>query len=98
MKHFLLQYRRSTGRLLDLRDLGEDRSKALALRFAAEKELRTDPDVEVVILAAQTRDALIHTHSRYFKTLSQLTDELSSTADKDTCPDGGGNVPLAYQS
>lgn len=63
-----------------MRDLGEDRAKAQALRFAAEKELRTDPDVEVVILAAQSREALVQTHSRYFKTLSQLASELSSTA------------------
>lgn len=90
MKHFLLQYRRSTGQLVDLRDLGEDRAKALVLRFAMEKKVRTDPDVEVVILAAQSRDALVHTHARYFKTMSQLAEELSSsTADQDTLGTSG---------
>lgn len=79
MKYFLLQYRRSTGQLLSLRDLGEDRDKAMTVRFATEKEQRTDLDVEVVILSALSKDALKHTHGRYFKTLSQLTNELSST-------------------
>ena len=84
MKHFLLLYRRSTGRLEQLRDLGDDRAKAMVVRFDQEKKLRTDPDLEVVILSAQSRNALMHTHARYFKTLSELATELSSTAEKDT--------------
>ncbi len=85
MKYFLVQYRRSTADLLELRDLGEDHSKALAERFALEKKLRTDPDVEVVILAAQSREALTHTHARYFKTMSQLAHEASSSAAGPGC-------------
>lgn len=85
MSYFLLRYRRSTAELLELRDLGKDRAKAVAERFAMEKALRTDPDVEVVILNAESRNALLHTHARYFKTISQLAKELSSSAGGTHC-------------
>ena len=80
MKHFLILYRRSTG-LLKLSDLGEDQVSALALRSKKEKELRTDPDVEVALLRASTLEVLKSTHARYFKTISELTDELTLTTE-----------------
>ena len=82
MKHFLVLYRRSAGQLVELRDLGEDHVGALAARSVKEKELRTDPDIEVVLLAASSLDVLKRTHARYFKTISQLSEELTSTADQ----------------
>ena len=78
MKDFLLVYRRSTAALIECRDLGEDRAKAQAERFSIEKRERNDPDVEVVILSAASKDALINTHSRYFKTMSELVSDLSA--------------------
>ena len=78
MKDFLLVYRRSTATLLECRELGEDRAKALAERFAVEKREEADPDVEVVVLSAASKDALMNTHSRYFKTISELASDLSA--------------------
>ena len=78
MKHFLLVYRRSTATLVEIRDLGTDGGKALAERFAIEKRERTNPDIEVVILSAQSEDILKKTHSRYFRTMAQLAHDLST--------------------
>lgn len=77
MKHFLLVYRRSTAKLIEFRDLGEDRARAVETRFAAEKRERADPDVEVVVLSAPSKEALMKTHSRYFKTISELASDLN---------------------
>ena len=79
VKYFLLVYRRSTATLVEIRDLGKDGAKALAERFAIEKRERRDPDIEVVILSARSEDSLKNTHSRYFKTISQLARDLSTS-------------------
>jgi hypothetical protein len=76
VKHFLIVYRRGEGRLLECRDLGTDRALATAERFSAEKRYVTDPDVEVLILSARSREVLERTHSRYFRTARQLTEDL----------------------
>jgi hypothetical protein len=78
MKDFLLVYRRSTASLVECRELGTDRANALAERFSIEKRERRDPDVEVVILSAPSKETLMRTHSRYFKTLSELASDFSS--------------------
>ena len=75
VKHFLLVYRRSTAELISCKDFGEDRAAALAARFAAEMTQRTDPDVEVVVLSADSRETLAATHSRYFRTMSELVSD-----------------------
>jgi hypothetical protein len=77
--HFLLTYRRSTAELLDLQDLGSDRSRALDLMFEAERAVRTDPDVEVVVLSAESAADLKRTHSRYFRTISQIVQDITET-------------------
>ena len=33
-----------------------------------------DPDIEVIVLTAATREALMRTHARYFKTVGKLTE------------------------
>jgi hypothetical protein len=76
MKQYLLVYRQSTGTLLELRELGEDVQAALQARFAAEHEWWGDRDIEVVVLSAASRDALIQTHARYFRDRRHLTASL----------------------
>lgn len=66
MRQFLLVYRRSTGELVDWKDLGEDRSSAIKLRAERERLEKDDPDLEVVVLSAADRDAVMRTHARYF--------------------------------
>jgi hypothetical protein len=77
MTHFLLVYRRSTGELVEDRDLGQDRAEALKVRFAREQREKDDPDVEVVLLSASSREALMQTHARYFKSVQQLAEGLA---------------------
>ena len=80
MKHFLIVYRRGEGRLVECRDLGSDRVAATKERLAAEKAYVKDPDVEVVILSARSRDVLERTHSRYFRSARELAEDLKSSA------------------
>ena len=73
MTHFLIVYRRSSGTVLERRDFTDaERDQALAMRSKRELEFRTDPDVEVIVLSAESFDALMRTHSRYFRTQRQL--------------------------
>jgi len=77
MKQFLLVYRRSTGRLLECRELGGDAATGFRERVAAEKR-ESDPDVEVVLLSAASFEALKRTHARYFRNLQGLAEDLTS--------------------
>jgi hypothetical protein len=82
MSQFLVVYRRSTGSLLEFRDMGEDMERALAERFSREEQEKDDPDVEVVLLGASSREALMRTHSRYFKTASELVQAIGERLSK----------------
>ncbi len=75
MKYFLIVYNRHEGRLLELQEYGSDkREQALKERFSRELDERTHPEIEVVLLGADSREALEKTHSRYFKTLDQIAE------------------------
>ena len=77
MKHFLLIYRRSTGKV-SVEELGSvDPTVAMRRRFEAEMREIGDPDVEVVILSAPSPEALRRTHARYFRTSGQLANDLA---------------------
>lgn len=78
MTQFLLRYRRSTGDLLQFEDLGPDRAAAMDRRLEEEKAHKDDSDVEVVLLSASSREALIRTHARYFKSVSELAAGLAA--------------------
>jgi hypothetical protein len=78
MKQYLVRYRRSTGHLLEFEDVGTDRAVAMDRRFAAERAHKDDPDIEVVILTASSREALMGTHARYFKTVHELAAALAA--------------------
>ncbi len=78
MKQFLLVYRRSTGRLMECRELGSDFAAGLRQRLALEKTQGEDPDVEVVLLSAPSLEALKRTHARYFSDRQDLAEALTS--------------------
>ena len=80
MKYFLLVYRRSTASLVDCQELGDEPGLARAARSARELLERADPDVEVVVLSAPSLAALMETHSRYFRTASQLATALATSS------------------
>lgn len=71
VKHFLLVFDRPQGRVLREEEFEDDRA-ALAERIRTEKLHRGNPDIEVVVLGAESRDALRRTHARYFMTISEL--------------------------
>jgi hypothetical protein len=62
---------RSTGTVLRHQRY-RDRNKALEARFAAEREHLDEPAIEVVVLGAQSWEALKRTHGCYFKSFDQL--------------------------
>jgi hypothetical protein len=71
VRYFLVVFDRPRGKVLR-EDEFIDADQALAERIAVEKAYRTNPDIEVVVLGAESREALRRTHSRYFMTLSEL--------------------------
>jgi hypothetical protein len=79
--NFLLVYRRSTGERLEFEDLGPDPAEALERRASRERLYKGNPDIEVVVLSATDREALMQTHSRYFKSVGQLTTNLGTLAE-----------------
>jgi hypothetical protein len=81
LKFFLLVYERSTGRLLEQRTYSEEEQvQAQDDRFARELQERGRPDIEVVLLGAESLDALKKTHGRYFKTVRELLEELKANS------------------
>lgn len=75
MRSFLLVYDRLAGKLLDDREFSaSERDEALRQRFELEHRYRTDPNIEVVVITAASREVLEHTHGRYFKTIEQLAE------------------------
>lgn len=71
MQHYLVIYDRRAGKIIRHRRF-QAPNTALAARFAAEREYRADPDVEIVVLGADSWDALRETHSRYFEDVQEL--------------------------
>jgi hypothetical protein len=68
---YLVIYNRRAGEIIRHRRFQASEA-ALAARFEAEREFREMPDVEIVVLGADSWDALQHTHSRYFKGVQEL--------------------------
>jgi hypothetical protein len=82
MQQFLVIYNRRTGTIIRHRGYGTPRS-ALAARFTAEREFGENPDVEVVVLGADSWEALEKTHSRYFKPVQKLAE---AALAREACP------------
>ena len=78
MTQYLVRYRRSTGDLLQFEDVGPDRAAAMERRLEEERAYKDDSDVEVVLLTASSREALIRTHARYFKSVPELAAALAA--------------------
>jgi hypothetical protein len=73
MSYFLLVYDRSTGVLHELTEFrDEDRSAARRARLDQELRQRDHADVEVVLLGARSKEDLLKTHARYFRSVPEL--------------------------
>jgi len=71
VKYFLLVYDRVRGEILAEREYAFDaRDQALGARADLLRE-QTDPNVEVVLLGADSRADLRKTHGRYFMTVRE---------------------------
>ena len=71
MQHFLVIYDRQKGKIL--KHCGYRHAEAaLRARFAAEQEFRDNESIEVVVLGAESWEALSETHARYFKDVQEL--------------------------
>jgi hypothetical protein len=72
MRNFLVVYNRRTGEN-SLREFAEGCGReAIRERFAQERLHRNDPDIEVVVLGSNSRDELLRTHSRYFRSAGEI--------------------------
>jgi hypothetical protein len=72
----LVVYNRAKAELL-LERAFDSKAEALAARFEAEAVHRQDGEnIEVVVLAAESRDDLMRTHSRYFLSLHELASQV----------------------
>jgi hypothetical protein len=73
MKYFLLVYDRRRSKILSHVEFSiEQRDRALAERAELVRRHRENPDLEIVLLGANSFDDLKKTHARYFKTIDQL--------------------------
>lgn len=89
MTHYLIVFDRALGQVLR-NDPYTDRHEALRERFKAERAHLGDDDIEIVVLAADSPDALIKTHARYFKPLKGL---LQGALKMTQGPSGPSSLP-----
>jgi len=73
MRYFLVVYNRSTGAVEVKGFAANQREQALEERFDRELAERDRPEIEVVLLGAESRAAVEKTHSRYFKSAAELS-------------------------
>jgi hypothetical protein len=73
IRHYLVIYNRRRGKIIRHRRYLEP-DQALTARFEAEREYTDDPDIEVVVLSAESWTAVQQTHSRYFKNEQELAE------------------------
>jgi hypothetical protein len=72
MRNFLVIYNRRTG-ASTLQEFPEGSGReAIRERFAQERLHRGNPDIEVVVLGSSSRDELLKTHSRYFRSAGEI--------------------------
>jgi hypothetical protein len=78
MRNFLVIYNRRTG-VNSVREFppGQGR-QAIRARFEEERRHRDEPDIEVVVLGSKSRDELMKTHSRYFRSARDLVSGASA--------------------
>ena len=76
--NWLIVYKRSDGKLLRCDEFADGRA-ALAERFQAEREHAGDPDLEIVVLGADSLEALKVTHGRYFLSAPELAARAAGT-------------------
>lgn len=72
MTYYLLVFNRPRGELVTEIEEFADQRAAMAERLRLEIENRDNPDLEIVVLGAESRTALENTHSRYFGLINRI--------------------------
>jgi ppGpp synthetase/RelA/SpoT-type nucleotidyltranferase len=86
VQHFLVVYRRLSGVLESVRAFaGAELDQAVALRSELEQQHRTDPDLEVVLLASASERDIRATHARYFESVGELTRKKDGESEGGEC-------------
>lgn len=68
-------YNRRTGHTT-VREFPEGRGRdAIRERFTQERLHRGDPDIEVVVLGSASKAELLKTHSRYFRSATEILED-----------------------
>ncbi|HTX04147.1 MAG TPA: hypothetical protein VMD07_10775 [Candidatus Acidoferrales bacterium] len=77
---FLITYDTTKGALLEFREFTEeDREEAMrALKAAQEARLSELETVEIALFEAPSKSTLEGTHSRYFRTVTELGEDLNA--------------------
>lgn len=71
MNHYLVVFNRRSGSIVRFSEFPQA-NDALTARFDAESEFVDDADIEVVVLGAASKDALMRTHARYFQDAREM--------------------------
>jgi hypothetical protein len=78
MRNFLVVYNRRTGENT-LREFPEGRGReAIRERFVQERLHTGDTDIEVVVLGSSSREELMRTHSRYFRSAGEIIEHVGA--------------------
>lgn len=79
MTEVLVEFNRLTGKVHTEAFEGVDaRRQALAARLASERAHAAQPEVEIVVLSAESEDDLRQTHARYFYSAGELARRFKS--------------------
>lgn len=84
MQHYLLIYNRRAGKIIRHHHFRTS-AQALAARFEAEREFGENPDIEVVVLGAESWDSLSRTHGRYFQNVQELAEAALERGSRTAC-------------
>jgi hypothetical protein len=71
MSSFVIVYRRSAQEIVELEQFQDD---ATAFDFLVDRQRKygVGPDLEIVLLGAESEEALRRTHARYFSDVGEL--------------------------
>ena len=66
IQHFLLVFDHRQGRLVDLKEFGQDSKAAVVAYAAKEKEMRDRRSMEIVLIGSDSLETIKLTHANYF--------------------------------
>ena len=74
MRNYLVVYNRRTGANTVREFAAGCGREAIRERFALERAHRGEPDIEIVVLGSSSREELLKTHARYFRSATEMVE------------------------